>query len=425
MSQSTKHAWAENAGREPGHDPPIDFAELVSGSTRIMTFAQVTFFASVAVLAYTYAGYPLLLAVWAKLAPRPVRRAAFEPDVAIVVVVHNGAAFISRKIASCLAQDYPPGRLRVLVVSDGSEDSTCALVDSIEDARVSLLAFPQRRGKAACVNDALAACRERFVVMTDVRQPLDPLAVRRLLENLADENVGAVSGKLMHERQGMSDFGEGLDAYWRYEQFMRKTESRIHSMVGVLGALYALRRQCFREIPPQTILDDVLIPMRVVLQGRRVVFENEALAYDEALTDASRERTRKVRTLAGNFQLLTSYPALLVPWRNPIALQLISHKLMRLIGPLALAVALVTNIVLIDGGFFFVATLAIQIAGYGLALLGALWPRAGRLRLVRLTMAFVSLNWFVVLGFVEFASNRDTHLWKNPSPSADDTRSST
>ena len=132
-----------------------------------------------------------------------------------------------------------------------------------------------------------------------------------------------------------------------------------------------------------------------------------------------------MRTLAGNFQLLTSYPGLLVPWRNPIALQLISHKLMRLIGPLALAVALVTNIVLIDGGFFFVATLAIQIAGYGLALLGALWPRAGRLRLVRLTMAFVSLNWFVVLGFVEFASNRDTHLWKNPSPSADDTRSST
>src|SRR6266567_6116709 len=112
MSQSTKRCWAENAGREPGHDPPIDYAEPVSGATRVMTLAQVAFFTSVAVLAYTYAGYPLLLAVWAKLAPRPVRRAAVEPGVAIVVVVHNGAAFIGRKIASCLGQDYPPGHLR-------------------------------------------------------------------------------------------------------------------------------------------------------------------------------------------------------------------------------------------------------------------------------------------------------------------------
>jgi poly-beta-1,6-N-acetyl-D-glucosamine synthase len=390
----------------------------------VTTLALLAFAASVAALAYTYAGYPLLLAAWGRLAPRPVRRASFEPDVVIVIVVYNGASLVGRKIASCLAQDYPARHLRILVVSDGSDDATCAIVEAVGDARVNLLAFPQRRGKAACVNDALASCQESFAVMTDVRQPLHPMVVRRLLENLADENVGAVSGMLTHASEGMSNFGEGLDAYWRYEQFIRRGESRVHSMVGVLGALYALRRECFREIPPDTILDDVLIPMRVVLQGRRVVFEGGALAYDEALTDAKRERTRKARTLAGNFQLLSTYPSLLLPWRNPIALQVISHKLMRLCGPLALAVALVSNLALVGLSPFFAATLAVQVAGYALALLGSFWPRAAAFRLVRLSMAFVSLNWYVVLGFIEFASNRETHLWKNPPPQGDGTRTS-
>src|SRR3954463_11113989 len=169
------------------------------------------FLVSLLVLAYTFAGYPLLLAAWAKVRPRAVRKGPHAPNVAIVVVVHNGEAFLARKIASCLAQDYPAGRLRVVVVSDGSTDRTEAIVAGVEDARVSLLAFPARRGKAACVNDAVARCSEEVLVMTDVRQPLDPHAVRRLLENLADPEVGAVSGVLMHRREGMTHYGEGLD----------------------------------------------------------------------------------------------------------------------------------------------------------------------------------------------------------------------
>jgi biofilm PGA synthesis N-glycosyltransferase PgaC len=377
-----------------------------------VTMALVVLVASLAILAYTYVGYPLLLAAWGRLRPREVRRASFEPPVAIVIVTHDGEALLRRKIASCLGQDYPADRLRVLVVSDGSTDATCRIAESAGDARVGLLAFADRRGKAACVNDAIDACGEDFVVMTDVRQPLERHAVRRLLANFADPEVGAVGGALEHRKEGAGTLGEGMDAYWRYEQFIRRAETRVHSMVGVAGALYALRRTCFRPVPGDTILDDVLIPMRVVLQGRRVVFEETALAFDEPLGDLSRERRRKVRTLAGNFQLFARHPALLSPWRNPVFLQLVSHKLMRLACPVALVAALAANLLLAPEGAAFVALLAAQAAGYGAAAIGMVWDGARRFRLVRLAMTFVSLNAFVVLGFVEFASGRDTHLWK-------------
>jgi cellulose synthase/poly-beta-1,6-N-acetylglucosamine synthase-like glycosyltransferase len=376
--------------------------------------ALVVLLLSLAALAYTFAGYPLLLLAWARLRARPVRKAAFEPEVAIVIVAHNGAEYVGRKIASCLAQDYPMDRMRVLLVSDGSNDATCALVEAVAHPRVSLLALTPRRGKAACVNDALAACPEEVVVMTDVRQPLERDAVRRLLENFADPDVGAASGTILHGAPGASGYGEGLDTYWRYEQFLRETESRVHSMVGVTGALYAMRRECFRGVPQATVLDDVYIPMSIVLQGRRVVLERRALAYDEPLASPARERARKVRTLAGNFQLLALMPQLLSP-RNPVLLQFLSHKVMRLVGPVALAGALVANIALAGEGLAYALLLAAQLACYGCAIAGMVIPAARRVGLVKLSMTFVALNGYVVLGFIEFLTNRNLHLWSAPA----------
>ena len=386
------------------------------------TAAAIAFLVSALAVVYTYAGYPVLVAAWARLRPRPVRRATFEPAVTIVVVVHNGAAIIGRKVASCLAQDYPADRLRMMVVSDGSDDATCALVGAMDPARVRLLAFPQRRGKAACLNDAMRAATDAFVVLTDARQRLDPLAVRRLLENFADERVGAASGELVFEQDGMTDFGRGLDAYWRLEKFLRRSEAIVHSTVGVTGALYALRREFFREIPADTVLDDVLIPMNVVMQGRRVVFEAGAHAFDAASHDFTGERTRKVRTLAGNFQLVASRPDLLLPWRDPIAVQFLSHKVARLAAPFFMAVALASNAVLAlrEPPGAWMALLAAQLAFYACAAAGALWPAAARAAPVRLARAFVSLNWFVVLGFVEYAFNPNPHLWKSTTPRPND-----
>ena len=186
-------------------------------------------------------------------------------------------------------------------------------------------------------------------------------------------------------------------------------------MVGVTGALYALRRQYFQPIPPETILDDVLIPMNVVMQGKRVIFESKAIAYDKPSRDIAQEKMRKVRTLAGNFQLITKHPELLNPWKNSIVIHFISHKLMRLIAPFALLTALVTNtfLVLLHDAFLFKVTLALQAFCYAIALIGIILPQMKKSVVFRLPVAFLSLNWFVVLGLVEYLSNRETHLWKS------------
>jgi len=373
---------------------------------------QWVFWGALALLFYTYAGFPLLLAVIARLRPRAPRRDdQYAPSVVIVVVGYNEAQRIAAKIESCLAQTYRRGPLRVLIASDGSTDTMGEVVARYADRRVTFLPFAQRRGKAACLNDAVLACDEEVIVFTDARQRLDPEAVSRLVAVLGDRQFGAVSGELVFEQSADGGFGEGVDAYWRYEKFIRRHEALAGSVVGVTGALYALRRECFRPIPPQTILDDVAIPMQVAMQGRRVGFESGAIAFDRPSTAVAQERVRKVRTLAGNFQLLKLYPALLSPWHNPLFLAFFSHKLCRLLAPAAMGVCLLANAWLAPASQFFTVAFCIQLFAYALAWLGGQPAIAGRVKLARIGHAFLMLNVFVVLGFLEFLRNPNPQLW--------------
>ena len=369
--------------------------------------------AALALLAYTYAGYPALVWMLACCSRRRARGAAYEPHVTVIVVVYNEGARIGRKLDTCIGCDYPAEKLRVLVASDGSDDDTHEIVATYAARAVALLAFPARRGKAACLNDAIAASDGEVVVLTDARQRLDASAIRHLVESLADPAVGAASGELVFEADGMTPFGEGVDAYWRYEKFIRRQESRVHSVVGVTGALYALRRECFRDIPVDTILDDVVIPMNVVMAGKRVVFEGRALAFDVPSRDHQQEKLRKVRTIAGNFQLMAAHPAFFVPFRNPIFVQLVSHKVLRLVSPYCLVLLLLANALLASGGLFYQCLLAAQLLAYALPVIGVLRPSSRRWKVVKVATAFVMLNWFAVLGALEFARNRNAHLWNS------------
>jgi cellulose synthase/poly-beta-1,6-N-acetylglucosamine synthase-like glycosyltransferase len=381
-----------------------------------MQLTEVTFVAALAVLAYTFVGYPLVIWALASCFPRAVRCGEYQPRVAVVIIVYNEAGRIGRKLETCLALDYPKDKLRVLVASDGSVDGTNERVAAYEGRGVVLLAFPGRRGKAACLNDAMASCHEEVIVLTDARQRLDAHAVRCLVENLADAGVGAASGELVFESDGVTGFGEGIDAYWRYEKFIRQQESRFHSVVGVTGALYALRRKCFREIPADTILDDVVIPMNVVMLGGRVVFENRAKAFELPSRDHRQEKLRKVRTIAGNYQLMAAHPAFFVPLRNPIFFQLLSHKVLRLVAPFCMALLLITNVVLAPRAFAYQCLLAAQLFAYALPAIGVLGPFARGWKVVKLATAFLLLNWFAVLGLVEFLRNRNVHLWRTRQP---------
>jgi biofilm PGA synthesis N-glycosyltransferase PgaC len=381
---------------------------------------EIIFAAVLALLVYTYAGYPLLIWVLARCFPRAIRGGAYLPSVAVIIVAYNEAARIGRKLESCIALDYPKEKLRIVVASDGSDDKTNELVTAYAACGVALLTFPTRRGKAACLNDAVTSRDEEIIVFTDARQRFDPNSIRYLVENFADPAVGAVSGELVFDTDGITEFGEGVDAYWRYEKFIRQQESRFHSAVGVTGALYALRRECFREIPANTILDDVVIPMNVVMAGHRVVFENRARAYDRPSRDQWQEKLRKVRTVAGNYQMMIAHPAFFVPLHNPIFIQLVSHKVLRLIAPFCMVLLLITNAILAPRAILYLCLFAGQLLAYALAAVGILWSSANRWKVVKLAAVFLILNWFAVLGLVEFLQNRNAHLWRSKQPAPSD-----
>lgn len=381
---------------------------------------EAAFLVCAAVLVYTFAGYPLLIALWAKLRPRPARRASNQPRVAVIVVAHNEASHIAAKLRTCLAQDYAAERLRVIIAADGSTDRTPAIVEAFCDARVQLLAFPTRRGKAACLNDAVAACNEEVLVFTDARQALDPGSVRCLVESMADPTIGAVSGELVFVRDDMSPFAEGVDAYWRYEKFIRQREALVHSAPGVTGALYAIRRPCYEPLSERTILDDVAIPMQAVRAGYRVVFDSRAIAYDKPSQTPAQEKLRKVRTMAGNYQLIFMMPWLLLPFANPIFLQYFSHKVLRLLAPFAMLVLLALNALLVPGSVFYSALMFAQVLCYTLVVAAQRSASLRRWRVAKLGSAFLLLNWYAVLGLVRFLSDRDAHLWKvSPTKAAE------
>ncbi|HET6631266.1 MAG TPA: glycosyltransferase family 2 protein [Rhodanobacteraceae bacterium] len=372
--------------------------------------AQVLFWLCVALVLHAYFGYPLWLLARARWRPRPSLKIAQTPPVTAVVVVHDGAAHIEAKLACLLALDYPPDQLRVLVACDGCNDASAALARRAGDPRVRVLEFTERRGKAACLNDAMACVDDDIVLLTDVRQRLQPGALRALVANLSDASVGAVGGELQLD-DGGSGFARGVGAYWRVETAIRRAESASGSTVGVSGALYALRRPLFEPLPPGTVLDDVLVPMRIARAGYRVLLEPAAVAFDRAAQEAAQERPRKIRTLAGNYQLLQLAPWLLDPRRNPLWFRFVSHKLLRLLAPWALAALLPLSALLAPHQLVYLLALLGLLGLVALALAGRVVPPLARLLPVRLATAFCSLNLFSAQGLIAFARNRSLHLW--------------
>jgi cellulose synthase/poly-beta-1,6-N-acetylglucosamine synthase-like glycosyltransferase len=348
---------------------------------------RLVFWLSAVIVVYVYLGYPVLLAVWARLRPQPPIRnhdaAAALPTVSIVIAARNEAARLADRIDNILALAYPAGRLQVIVVSDGSTDDTLAAL-AMFGSVVETVAAPAR-GKAAALNTGVARATGELVVFADARQMFAPDAIRELVAPFSDPTVGGVTGELLldceasevpgrrngrqrrmtseerrdeHDREperransdrrgrAVSTAADGVGLYWRYEKQLRRLESTVGSTLGATGAIYALRRSLYRPLPEDTVLDDVLTPMRVVLAGYRVVFSERAFAFDCVAPDVEAELRRKIRTLAGNVQILGQEPRLLIPFVNPVWLQYVSHKVGRLLMPYALLSLFTASLVL-------------------------------------------------------------------------------
>lgn len=356
---------------------------------------RTAFWASAFFIAYVYVGYALLLMLWARLKGTEgtgrVADAAGTPTVSIVIAARNEARRLSSRIENLLELDYPAERRQIIVVSDGSTDDTAAIVGAF-GSEVQLVSLPPS-GKAAALNAGVALATGEVLVFADARQHFASDALRALTSPFARPDVGGVSGELIlgaetaagrrdgrdrralatawpaperraTTRRGSSSVGEGVGAYWIYEKLLRRLESQVGSMLGATGAIYALRRSLWRPLPPGALLDDVLAPMRAVLAGYRVLFEPRAQAFDATSKDAEAETRRKIRTLAGNVQILWFEPRLLTPVLNPVWLQYMSHKVGRLLVPYALLVLFASSLALAGTSLLYATALFAQAAFY-------------------------------------------------------------
>ena len=370
------------------------------------------FWVSIVTIIYTYIGYPLLLFLISKFAKRPVDKKPILPTVTILIAAYNEEKVIEQRIRNCLALDYPKDKLEVLVTSDGSTDRTNEIVRQFSKQGVKLINSPTRKGKAHALNLAIAQAKGEIVVFADARQVYDKDAIKELVANFNDRQVGAVSGELHLLDGTKTPIGEGVRTYWEYEKFLRKRESMIHSSIGTTGAIYAIRKELFTTIPENTILDDFIIPMRIVQKGFRVIFDSSAKAYDRAFSKARQEFTRKVRTLAGNLQAFLLIRNMFNPFQCKIALQLISHKLLRLVVPYLLMIVFIINFFLISQPLYkFI--FALQLLFYASALVG-LFSQNSKYnhKICKLCYTFSLLNLAVVVGCWRFIRNKQSSAWE-------------
>lgn len=384
---------------------------------------SVLFWFSAFMLFYVFVGYPLLLAIWGRRRGNTTKNrpdalstaGVYQPDISVLIIAYNEQTTIRRKIRDLLATTYPKNKLQIVIVSDASTDATERIVHQYRDQGVLLKRSIRQRGKPANLNAFIPQLRGEIVVLMDARQSIAEDCLDNLVKNFRDPAVGAVSGELhlAPTRTGVdSGMASGVGFYWRYEKFIRRTESGIDSSVGATGALYALRKTLFLTIPADTLLDDLLIPMNIVRQGYRVVFEPRATATDTAPVTARSEFGRKVRTIAGNFQLLSREAWMLNPAANRIWLQTISHKLLRLTAPVFILTLVLSNAWLLDQTFYRWLMLC-QLAFYSAALIGMIaGRRSQRLRILAIPYAFCVLNWATVIGFFRFLLRQQQISWK-------------
>jgi cellulose synthase/poly-beta-1,6-N-acetylglucosamine synthase-like glycosyltransferase len=374
------------------------------------------FWIAALLVGYAYLGYPLWLWVRSRWSPRPVRRGVLEPDLSVIMVVRNEEGVIAEKIENLLALDYPAEKLEIVVVSDGSTDGTTTILqnfaagesNSSNGQRVRVVLKAASQGKAAGLNEAVKQANGEVLLFTDARQQIETGALRRLMENFADPEVGCVSGELLLGHRETGETGKGMGLYWRIEKKIRELESASGSVVGATGAIYCARKALFEELPEGTILDDVLVPMQVVRKNSRVLFDSRARAWDSPDLGQSREFARKVRTLSGNYQLLQLAPWLLKS-ENPIRFEFISHKLMRLFVPFALLALLIASLFVAQP--FYRVALAGQLAFYGLSLVAMAGLKIGPLsRVADAARTFVVLNSAAVVAFINFVTGRKA-IW--------------
>ena len=380
---------------------------------------KILFWSSLFLIVYTYLGYPLILWGASRIFRKKINKSIhYLPSISILISAFNEEKHIATKLRNLLGLNYPEKQFEILVGSDGSQDDTDRIVSELSGERIRFFRYETNRGKPSVINDLARESRGEILVLTDARQEFDKEALRALIQNFNDPRVGSVSGELLFKAHDQAAVGKGMDLYWRYEKFLRKCESEIGSMLGATGAIYAVRREFFTPFPPDILVDDMYLPLAIIRRGFRAVFEPDALAYDIVSAKGEQEFKRKVRTLSGNYQVFLHFPGLFNPFGSPIAIQLFSHKFMRLMIPFLMVAAAISNLVLILQPIYAVI-FALQGLFYILAWsegkrqldAGKSISMKGKKGIGYIAYTFCLLNYSALIGFFYFISRRQKVTW--------------
>ena len=383
------------------------------------------FWLCLSLILYTYVGYPVLLTILARLRPSPSTPPTADlPTVTLLIAAYNEAAVIAQKIENSLELDYPADRLQILITADGSQDETPAIVEQFAAQGVQLLYSPPRRGKMAAINRALPHATGQIIVFSDANNSYAADTIQQLVIPFANPEVGAVSGaKLILKGDGVLGHSEGL--YWKYESYIKKQETVIGSCAGVAGEIFSLRRDLFETPPDHIINDDFYMAMRLIRRGHRVVYAPQARSYERVSLSAQDEVDRRSRIIAGRYQAI-GLAGQLLPWSRPLtAWQIISHKYLRPLVPLAMIGVLLTNILalLIPSATtdlslmrltapFATLFLLGQALFYGAAWLGGRVSHGHLGKLLYLPHFLLNSNWAALVGLYRYLTGQQTTLWQ-------------
>ncbi len=391
--------------------------QFINFGCSAMLNPAVIFWVATALVVYTFLAYPLLIALVAKFKRQSiVSPVPFPSSFSLVLSVRNEQAHIKRRLEELdIILKNSPLPAELIVICDGSTDDTPSIARTFSRPTVQVVELQTNQGKAVALNHAAALAKNEILIFADARQTWQLDAAHQLLSCFQDERVGAVSGQLVLKTADGNLAGVGM--YWKFEKWLRGQEAHVHSQIGVTGAICAVRRELFPLLPPGILLDDVYWPMQVVMRGRRVVYQPQAVAYDQLPDRSSDEMRRKIRTLVGNFQLLTISPALLSPWKNSVWWQFVSHKVMRLVAPWALLVMLVSSAVMETG--YYRTIFAFLAGGMLMGILGMLTPLGRKNRLFSTAGSFLLLQFAAWLAFWYWIFGRSEGIWTSlPSPAA-------
>ena len=375
--------------------------------------AEIVLGLSAAALFYTYAGYPLLLALVSALRPKRVRREEFEPTVTIIITAYNEERALAAKLENTLALDYPPQLREIIVASDCSNDCTDEIVRKFSARGVRLCRQPERLGKTAAQNAAVAQANGEIIIFSDATSHYQPNVIRKLMPNFADPAVGCVAGRLVYVDPTDSRVGRGTRSYWGYETFLKKHESRAGSLIGASGCLYAVRRSAYVPLYHEAC-SDFIIATKMVEQGLRAIYEPNAVCAEETNRRSDAELKMRVRVIAQTFTDLWRHRAMLNPFRSGFfAVQLLSHKVMRYLVPFFLIALFGASATLATSSIVYRLLFAAQLLGYGCALLAWLLEKLGiRSRLLALPQYFVLANVASLIGCYQFLRGERYASWE-------------